>query len=111
MGAPRLIRRSPLALPMHPDQFTPDDHRTQEPDSVSENQAPPAAAPVEQEQEAAGEGGEPRTTEVRTPEPDGARLGEAGNAYTGRQMDDDLKTTPRTDDAGDAAGDGTDDEG
>ncbi len=34
-------------------------------------------------------------TTVSTPEPDGKRVAEAGNAYVGRMMDDDLKTTPR----------------
>lgn len=33
---------------------------------------------------------------------DGARVAEAGNAYVGRQLDDDLKTSPRVED-GDAA--------
>lgn len=32
---------------------------------------------------------------VATPEPDGARVAEAGHGYVGRTMDDDRKTTPR----------------
>ena len=32
---------------------------------------------------------------VATPEPEGTRVAEAGSAYTGRQMDDRLKSSPR----------------
>jgi hypothetical protein len=93
---------------MHPDQFTPDSHRMQAPDSLSENQAPPLPAQPEQDQ-ALGEGTEATRQNVATPEPEGGRQAEAGNAYTGRQMDDRLKTTSRTDDdAAGADGDGTD---
>ena len=35
---------------------------------------------------------------VRTPEPDGARVAEAGHAYAGRPLDDDLKANPRVED-------------
>lgn len=40
---------------------------------------------------------------VSTPEPDGKRLGEAGSQYTGRQLDDDLKTNPRVENAEDVS--------
>ena len=45
-------------------------------------------------------------TTVSTPDPDGARVAEAGNEYVGRMMDDDLKANPRLD-GDEAAGDGT----
>lgn len=44
-------------------------------------------------------------TEVRTPDTEGARQGEAGAQYTGRQMDDRLKTNPRVEDADDVTED------
>lgn len=34
-------------------------------------------------------------TEVRTEETNEKRLGEAGHTYAGRQLDDDLKSSPR----------------
>lgn len=34
--------------------------------------------------------------------PDGDRIAEAGNAYVGRQLDDDLKANPRLEDGNDA---------
>lgn len=43
---------------------------------------------------------------VSTPEPDGERVAEAGNAYVGRQMDDRLKANPRVEGDG-TVGDGT----
>jgi len=54
------------------------------------SKTPPPADPEDR--------GDPSAVEV----PDGARVAEAGNAYVGRMMDDDLKTTPRVED-GDAA--------
>ena len=47
-----------------------------------------------------------QTNTVSTPEPDGKRVAEAGNAYVGRQMDDRLKANPRVEGDG-TAGDGT----
>lgn len=43
---------------------------------------------------------------VSTPEPQGKRVAEAGNAYVGRQMDDRLKANPRVE--GDGAVDDDD---
>lgn len=98
---------------MHPDQFTPDSHRYSAPDSDPDDanapseadpQAPPVGRP---EQDQADDDAETTSQNVATPEPEGKRLGEAGGAYTGRQMDDRLKSSPRVDDARDV----TDDEG
>lgn len=49
-------------------------------------------------------------TEVSTHETDGARIAEAGHGYVGRQMDDDLKSSPRVKGTGEAdeAGNATD---
>ena len=79
---------------MHPDQSTPDSHRYRSADS---------AAPPEQDQSATeamdtDRDAAPAAAEVE----DGARVAEAGNAYVGRTLDDDLKTSPRVED-GDAA--------
>lgn len=38
---------------------------------------------------------EGNSTEVRAEETENKRLGEAGHNYVGRQMDDDLKSSPR----------------
>ena len=79
---------------MHPDQYTPEGHRTHEPDSLDQADAP------EQDQ-SLGEGAETPRQNVSTPEPEGGRTeGEQGNAYTGRQMDDALKANPRTEPGG-----------
>lgn len=43
---------------------------------------------------------------VSTPEPEGERVAEAGNAYVGRQMSDDMKANPRVEGDG-TEGDGT----
>ena len=72
---------------MHPDQNTPDSHRYRAPDSKTPR--------TTQENDAIDETG----ANVRTPEPEEKRLGEAGNEYVGRQMDDALKAHPRVDDA------------
>ena len=80
---------------MHPDQHTHESHRYRAPDS---DQKPPQAP--EQEQRASNSISiEETVTTVRTPEPEGDRVAEAGNAYTGRQMDDKLKANPRVEDA------------
>lgn len=107
---------------MHPDQFTPDSHRTQGSEDandrpaapplaaedqhlvgsaadVQRNQAPPAHAPAQDQASDAIPPREHGDTEVRTPSPTQPRTGEAGNDYVGRQMDDDLKANPRVDDA------------
>lgn len=79
---------------MHPDQTTPPSHRYRSADSE---------APPEQDQDATpamdtDRDSAPAASEVE----DGARVAEAGNAYIGRTLDDDLKTAPRVED-GDAA--------
>ena len=76
---------------MHPDQSTPDGHRYQSPDSA------PERAP-EQDQ-SLPEGAETTSQTVATPDPEGDRVAEAGNAYVGRTLDDDLKENPRVEDA------------
>lgn len=48
----------------------------------------------EQDQHLPADADTTRTT-VATPEPDGARVAEAGHGYTGRLMDDALKSAPR----------------
>lgn len=81
----------------HPDQHTPDDHRS------STDQSPPDATPSEDlrddldapDLEADADTG----AEVRTPKPTDERQGEAGNAYVGREMDDAMKVNPRIEDA------------
>ena len=84
---------------MHPDQRTPASHRYQASDSQSTQRAPSGEAPeapqpdLDPERDAA-----PAASEVE----DGARVAEAGHAYVGRQLDDDLKANPRVED-GDAA--------
>ena len=72
---------------MHPDQYTPDSHRYSSPDS-NKPRVPAQEQDLPAEAETTG-------TTVRTPEPDEKRLGEAGNEYVGRQLDDDLKANPR----------------
>jgi hypothetical protein len=80
---------------MHPDQKTPDSHRYRSPDSKppSREHAPEQAQELPPEAEVTSEN-------VQTPAPEEPRLGEAGSAYTGRQLDDRLKANPREDDAG-----------
>ena len=85
---------------MHPDQQTPDDHRTQKPDSQSDPEAPRTP---DVSQDAEGEldtddDAAPAAAEVD----DGARVAEAGNAYVGRGMDDRLKSAPRVEDRDEA---------
>lgn len=83
---------------MHPDQFTPDSHRYTAPDSEheAENPRPPEVSQqAEEDLEATSE-------TVLTPDPDGARLAEAGSEYVGRQMDDRLKAHPRVNDGDEA---------
>ena len=83
---------------MHPDQKTPDSHRHSAADSHTD------AAPASPEQDQQIEVDTTETT-VSTPEPDGARVAEAGHSYVGRMMDDTLKANPRVED-GDEAVDG-----
>jgi hypothetical protein len=81
----------------HPDQHTPDDHNiTNRDDAPAENLSKDTAVDLHDDQleEDADTG-----SEVRTPEPETKRQGEAGNAYTGRQMSDSLKDNPRIEDA------------
>lgn len=89
---------------MHPDQTTPDSHRYRAADSNPEKEHRP-----EQDQSddavteaAASDSDEPGSA----PDVDeGARVAEAGNAYTGRMMDDRLKSSPRVDDPGEGVED------
>ena len=89
----------------HPDQTTPDDHRSStSQDAPTPNVSPDIADDLKDDdlKEAANTG-----TDVRAPKPgEENRHGEAGNAYMGRQMRDDQKANPRVDDA-----DVVDDEG
>ena len=83
----------------HPDQYTPDDHRSstdQSPPKVSDRQAQEIAEDLDNDtlEADADTGGE-----VRTPEPTDERQGEAGNAYVGREMNDAMKVNPRIEDA------------
>lgn len=80
---------------MHPDQSTPDSHRYTAPDSNTnspeqEQDDPAIDAAVEADSSEPGS----------APEMDDARIAEAGNAYVGRTMDDDLKSSPRVEDSG-----------
>ena len=79
---------------MHPDQKTPDTHRYRAPDSKppAPERAPDQAQDLPPEAEVTHEN-------VRAPEPEKGRLGEAGHTYTGRHMDDALKANPRSEDA------------
>jgi len=89
----------------HPDQHTPDDHRSTERDD----------APEPQQDQSLKEDPDPETQRelekraktgsgVRTDEPDEDMTSEHGHTYMGRQMDDDLKSNPRPRDADEAAG-------
>ena len=81
----------------HPDQHTPNDHRSSTDQSAPTPDASQGLADDlkdESLKEAADTG-----SEVRTPEPEGKRQGEAGASYTGRQMSDELKDNPRVRDA------------
>ncbi len=81
----------------HPDQHTPDDHNVKNrEDAPAPNLSKDTAIDLHDDQleEAADTG-----ADVRAPEPEDKRQGEAGNTYTGRQMSDALKDNPRIDDA------------
>lgn len=87
---------------MHPDQKTPDSHRFTSPDThavdgeASKEHAPEqdqSSDAIDPDRDAA-----PAAQEV----PDGARVAEAGHAYVGRMMDDDLKSSPRVEDGDEA---------
>ncbi|WP_420455363.1 hypothetical protein [Rubrivirga sp.] len=82
---------------MHPDQSTPDSHRYVASDSQPTDARKPEADQdddaIEPDRDAA-----PAATEVE----DGARVAEAGNAYVGRMLDDDLKSSPRVEDRDEA---------
>ena len=75
---------------MHPDQRTPDSHRH----TTSDSQA--ARRPAQDQGEA-----DPDASAAAEVE-DGARVAEAGNAYVGRELDDDLKSSPRVEDGDEA---------
>ena len=82
---------------MHPDQTTPDGHRTQSSASAESRAPRPPEISQEAEADTTSEGA-PAATEVE----DGARVAEAGNAYVGRQMADRLKSAPRVEDRDEA---------
>lgn len=79
----------------HPDQHTPEDHRTSSRKGAPEpNLADDLAEDLgEEELKERAETG----TDVRTPEPDEKRIGEAGNQYVGRTGSDQIKDEPRPD--------------
>ena len=84
---------------MHPDQTTPDGHRTQS--SASAESEAPRPPEISQQAEAdldTTSEGAPAATEVE----DGARVAEAGHGYVGRQMADRLKSAPRVEDGDEA---------
>lgn len=88
----------------HSDQHPPRDHRP------STQQRPPDATP---EQDLRDDLDDPSLeddaetgADVRTPEPDQPRQGEAGHAYVGRGMDDRLKANPRIEDEDEVTGEG-----
>lgn len=81
----------------HLDQHTPGDHRSSTDQSAPKpNVSADLADDLNDDalEEAADTG-----PEVRTPEPEADRQGEAGNAYVGREMRDDMKANPRIEDA------------
>ena len=84
---------------MHPDQHTPDDHRSSTDQSPPEADAARAADLAEDLDDPALENDADTGVDVRTPEPAEERQGEAGNAYVGREMDDAMKVNPRIEDA------------
>ena len=81
----------------HPDQHTPDDHRS------TTDQSPPEATHgqdlTDDLDDAALKHDADTGPDVRTPEPTDERQGEAGNAYMGREMNDAMKVNPRIEDA------------
>lgn len=92
----------------HPDQHSPDQHRT------SSQQRPPEP---EAEQDLDDDLDDPALEadadtgpDVRAPEPDEKRQGEAGHTYTGREMNDRLKTNPRVEDADEVTGEDADED-
>lgn len=78
----------------HPDQHTPDRHR-----SSTDQSAPEPDADQDLPDDPALQDDADTGSNVRAPETDEPRQGEAGNAYVGRQMDDRMKTNPRIEDA------------
>lgn len=86
----------------HPDQHTPDDHRTSNREHAPRPDLRQELAEDLDEEELAELQERARTgSTVRAEEPDGKRLGEAGHTYVGRQMDDDLQANPRIEDQDD----------
>ncbi len=83
----------------HPDQTTPDDHRSSTDQSPPEADAHQAQEIAEDLDDDALQADADTGSDVRTPEPEEERQGEAGNAYMGRQMNDAMKVNPRIEDA------------
>lgn len=82
----------------HPDQHTPDTHR-------SSTQQPPTPGPGQElDADPALEEDADTGQDVRTPEPNEKRQGEAGHTYVGREMDDRLKENPRIEDEDEVTG-------
>ena len=81
---------------MHPDQATPDSHRYRSSDSH------PTKPERDQDDSAIDEAVAHDSDEPGSaPEVEGGdRIAEAGNAYVGRTLDDDLKSSPRVEDPG-----------
>ncbi len=81
----------------HPDPHSPGDHR-----SATSQSAPKPDADQDLTDDLAGQDLQHDADtgpDVRAPEPSADRQGEAGNAYVGREMRDDMKANPRIEDA------------
>lgn len=85
---------------MHPDQSTPPDHHEKSTQSQSEPDVPrkPEISQEAEEDMDTDDDGAPAANPVDR----GARVAEAGNAYVGRELDDDLKSSPRVEDGDEA---------
>ncbi|MEL6617166.1 MAG: hypothetical protein AAFQ43_15600 [Bacteroidota bacterium] len=101
---------------MHPDQKTSETHRYRAADSVTAPNSTLVPDPVatgsladrrpEQDQTSEAIPALEASTEPGSaPEVDGGRVAEAGHAYVGRTLDDDLKAHPRVDTPGEGRAD------
>ena len=84
---------------------TPDQHSDQ---ADQADQAAPAHRPAQDQREP--DAGHASGETVSTPDTDGARVAEAGNAYMGRELDDRLQSSERVLDADRAVADDDDDD-
>ena len=87
---------------MHPDQKTPDSHRFTSPDTHAVDGGANTENVPEQDQDSPAIEPDRDAAPAAQEVPDGARVAEAGNAYVGRMLDDDLKTSPRVEDRDEA---------